>query len=414
LFPFEPNQSVVLAKDEVVIKDNENALFSSSAEIRLDLLPRPRIHICIKKKLSDIEMSELTIGMWTSESFMLELNNKKRIKGYMMPSHSSNCSVIFLPSSGSIIGVGDDDTQMQYVVFHLFNFEETHSKHIHLEDDNWIVELKSLAESKNTFDRLTREGGYGLTHVGCFRKKDNTLISDKEARDMLYALDHFFSFAKGTWCNLVCPVGFTSSCRVWEAWSSPSGPSFSNPFSWFSGYCSEQLMNLFPGFMNKWNDEEWNDTLQKSIYWYLNANTSNTDVGIILSQTALERLSFDYVVLKRKLISEDSFRHLKASDNFKLLFSLLELPIDINKDLDDFEKMAKEKKWENGPQGMSEIRNSLVHPKPKNKGKFKSVYYNAWKLGLWYVELALLKLCEYSGNYFNRITESIELVPWEK
>ena len=49
LFPFsEPNKSVVIAKDQVLIKDSdETVLFALNAEIRLDLLPRPRIHVYI-------------------------------------------------------------------------------------------------------------------------------------------------------------------------------------------------------------------------------------------------------------------------------------------------------------------------------------------------------------------------------
>lgn len=118
------------------------------------------------------------------------------------------------------------------------------------------------------------------------------------------------------------------------------------------------------------------------------------------------------------MISADSFTRLKASDKFKLLFSSLELSIDISKDLPEFEKMAKAMKWDDATHGMSEIRNSLVHPNPKNKGRFKSVYYDTWKLGQWYLELSLLKLCGYSETYCNRLNPGwvgeVEKVPWKK
>jgi len=92
----------------------------------------------------------------------------------------------------------------------------------------------------------------------------------------------------------------------------------------------------------------------------------------------------------------------------------LEIPIEISKDLPELEKMAKERKWEDAPHAMSEMRNLLVHPNPKNKGKFKSAYSDTWKLELWYLELSLLKLCGYSGTYRNRLTGKIEYVPWVK
>lgn len=220
LFPFgELNQSTVLAKDEVVIKDkDDNALLSGSAEVRLDLLPRPGIDVhIIKEELSVIEVFKLTKRMWARESFTLELNNKKHIEGFITaiyPSNSKSHSITFSPRFVPITGVGDDNTQMQYVVFHLFNFKETlvnngtPSNRVHLEDDSWVVELEYLAESDDLFKKLRNEGGYGLTHVGCFRKQDNALISGKEVEEMLYALEHFFSFAKGAWCNPVCTVRF--------------------------------------------------------------------------------------------------------------------------------------------------------------------------------------------------------------
>ncbi len=143
---------------------------------------------------------------------------------------------------------------MQYVVFHLFNFKKIcankgkYCEDVHLEADNWVVELKPLAKPKNNFERLNKEGGYCLTHVGHLRKKQSIPISGKDAADMLNALRYFFSFAKGNWCNPVCAVGFNSSDRVWESWSSPIESCLSEKGSWFDENHSEQLDNLFPGF----------------------------------------------------------------------------------------------------------------------------------------------------------------------
>lgn len=435
LFPFsEPNKSAVVGKDEILIKDkNGNVLHSGNAEFRLDFLPKPQIHVYVtnKKELNDSEKSGLHVlyDKILVEN-LFEMTSKKsgnKFKGFVINSDlfdPSGPSLTFTPSSEPIVGLGDKDTQMQYVIFHLFNFREIcankgrYCEDVRIEADNWIIEIKSLAKSENNFKKLKKEGGYGLTHIVCLQQIDSTFFSGKEAIEMLNMLQYFFSFANGAWCNPICAVGFNSTDRVWESWSSPRGPSFSRSESWFDEHHSEQLENLFPGFMNNWSDEGWNDAIQKAIYWYLISNNSQIDAGIILTQNALERLSFEYAVLKRKLISADSFTKLKASDKFKLLFSSLELSIGIRKDLSDFEKIAKAMKWDDATHGMSEVRNSLVHPNPKNKGKFKSVYYDTWKLGQWYLELSLLKLCNYSGTYCNRLTTKwvgeVEKVPWEK
>jgi hypothetical protein len=138
LFPFgAPNQSMVIAKDEVVIKGKDETVLSTlNAEIRLDFIPRPQIHVHIIN-LEELDDSERVKLAWMIKSdedelFSLELkNHKKHIKGYVTTldfSNPKNLLLIFSPPSEPIVGFGDDDTQMQYVVFHLFNFKKTHMK----------------------------------------------------------------------------------------------------------------------------------------------------------------------------------------------------------------------------------------------------------------------------------------------
>jgi len=41
---------------------------------------------------------------------------------------------------------------------------------------------------------------------------------------------------------------------------------------------------------------------------------------------------------------------------------------------------------------MGEIRNSIVHSNSKRRKEFNDAMYETWNLGLWYLELSLLKL----------------------
>ena len=69
---------------------------------------------------------------------------------------SKGILIIFSPPSEPIVGIGNDDTQMQYVVFHLFNFKKIcankrkYCEDVHLEADNWVVELKPSENLKIT------------------------------------------------------------------------------------------------------------------------------------------------------------------------------------------------------------------------------------------------------------------------
>ena len=170
--------------------------------------------------------------------------------------------------------------------------------------------------------------------------------------------------------------------------------------------------------MTRWRHESWREALREVIYWYLNGNNSSRviDAGIILTQAAIERLSFEYVVKDRRLMESEGFKKLNASDKYRLLFSSLGIPIDMPDALSGMAKLSKQRNWIDSPHALTEIRNSLVHPEHKNHAQFHDVYSEAWKLGLWYLELALLRICDYRGSYSNRLTAKIvgqiEDVPW--
>lgn len=433
----KPNQSAVIAKDEVLIKDkNGNVLLSGNAEFCLDFLPKPEIHVYVtnKKELTNSEKSGLfTIYDIFHSTDLFELvlkNSENQFEAYLINYdlfNPSGPSLTFTPSSEPIIGIGNDETQMQYIDFHLFNFRKIRAnkgkycKDVHLEADNWMVEIESAAESENNFEILKKEGGYGLTHTSRLQKKDNTLISGKEATEMLGMLQYFFSFANGAWCNPMCAVGFNYSDQVWESWSSPRGSVYSQTESWFDEFHSEQLEILFPGFMRLWTDEYWSGTFQQAIYWYLYASNSNMEAGVILTQIVLENLSLDYVINECKTINGEVFSRKYAFDKFKFFFDSLCIPDCITDDTPNLKKLVeefklKECRWKDASYAIVRVRNSLVHPDKKNRGQFEDVMFDTWNLGLWYLELSLLWLCGYSGTYCNRLTAKcvgeVEEVPY--
>lgn len=253
------------------------------------------------------------------------------------------------------------------------------------------------------------------------KKKDGTFFSGQDAGEFLNALRFFLSFAKGCWCEPICPVGFDSDeSRVWEYYSSPR-ETWYVPMSWFDPHHSSQLKKLFPDFMRRWSNSDWRQAFQEVIYWYLNANQTSRgiDAGIILTQAALERLSYEFSVQEKKLITVNGFKDLWASDKFRLMFSSVNIPLGIPSETPDLHSMSSDSSlnWLDAPHALTEIRNSLVHPEHKRRGQFSKVYFDAWKLGLWYLEMSILAICEYSGVYGNRLTQrsigQVENVPWD-
>ena len=428
-----PNESVLLAARPASFSV-DNTVYAGKAEVRLDLQPQANVRIygvfenvpfpiAAQCSFRQKEISSFAVAGKTIPGCALSVGGDQE---------DQTMTLAWGPRSEPIIGTGDHTTStISYIVFHLFNFKDMIGTRrsakaadgataalVDLESEEWQIEIKSLPNTDDSFKYLDEVGGFSLTHIGCLKRKDESTFDGKSAWQALDVLRYFFSFSNGCWCAPICPVGFDhSENRVWECWSSPKD-AWHFCYSWFDRHHCEQLSALFPGFMTRWRHESWREALREVIYWYLNGNNSSRviDAGIILTQAAIERLSFEYVVKDRRLMESEGFKKLNASDKYRLLFSSLGIPIDMPDALSGMAKLAKQRNWIDSPHALTEMRNSLVHPEHKNHAQFHDAYFEAWKLGLWYLELALLKICAYCGSYSNRLTAKIvgqiEDVPW--
>ncbi|ROQ92177.1 hypothetical protein [Desulfosoma caldarium] len=438
-YDFSSGESSVLlyqGQAEMRIEGNN---YAGDGEVRLALLPRANINIYgYFSGVSGVGAVGTIFNVKEISTFSI---NGRQIEGFRIDSGfkvaEQQYRVKWSPKFEPITGVGDDSTSITRVVFHLFNFVDLlgtrkstqQSKtamhtiyHVDLDCDDWNVELKSLLSTRENFKKLKQEGGYQLTHIGEIQKADQTPFTGRDADGCLHALRFFLSFAKGGWCEPICAVGFDAfGNRVWESWSSPRHP-WQNFLSWFNPHQGSQLSTLFPGFMKRWANDDWREALREVIYWYLNANDSSRgiDAGIILTQAAIERLSYEYSVKEKKLLTSKGFKDLWASDKFRLLFSSLRIPLDIPPETPRLQSLASagQMNWLDAPHALTEIRNSLVHPEHKRRCQLETVYYEAWNLGLWYLEMSILAICGYSGTYWNRLKQrwvgQTEVVPWKE
>ena len=406
----KPIESILLAKTKISTSAKGNVV-EGNAEVRLNLLPKAGICVYASFPSHPLNPDLLTIagGKLSGHAYQFKINP-----------HNGNVKMVWHPKINLIIGRGNQNTQVAYVVFHIFNyrtpFGEKTAKgwrlidHINLKADRWHVEIRDLQSTENIFDALKETGGYGLTHIGCLRREDGSNFDGKKAEEMLSALRFFLSFSKGLRCDPCLPVGFDDKGnRVWELWDSP-WEQWATPLSWFYPYHWNQLVDLFPGFMAKWNDKKWNDALKIAIDWYVQSNHSKVNIkaGIILAQAGIERLSYEYAVTDKKLVTATGFDKLKpASEKFRLLFSSMGIPSDIPVSLSELQKFAK---GHDAPHTITDIRNSFIHPKGKVGNITTEALIEAWNLGQWYLEVSLLKIFNYSGTYNNRILNKVETI----
>jgi hypothetical protein len=156
------------------------------------------------------------------------------------------------------------------------------------------------------------------------------------------------------------------------------------------------------------------------LYWYFRSNStsSGVDGSLILTQAALEHLAWRELVEHRRNISGDGFERLNAADQLRLYLSDMSIPLELPDSLEELTRLAGEFNWD-GPAAFTEIRNNLVHPGRKRRrlNERKLPYFEAWLLGQWYFELALLKMFDFRGVYHNRTRPQtwigdVESVPW--
>jgi len=429
----DPNESISLASDIPCSFRADQVELKGIAEVILVFLPRPGLDINVQ---CDFE-SFMHFNSILSETRSISLN------GHDIPVFATSVStptsgktnITFTPYETPMPWIGDKNTKLSKVVFHLFNFKDTrgtsrpaiktetgfYCKEItELKSKKWVVEIHNHETSK-VKKKLKETGGYGLTHIACFVRTDGTPFSAEEAEQLIGELYLFFTFSHGAFCSPVLPVGFDENEEVvWAQFNDPHR-SDQSQFSWFDPHHCEELAEIFPNFLSILENEKWKDTLHTVIYWYArsNNNSGGIDTGIVLTQIAIERFSFEYAVNQRKLIEAEGFKKLTASDKFRILFSSLDLSLEIPEKLTDVKTVAKRHNFIDSPHVLTKVRNSMVHSEHKKDENFSDIYYDIWLLGLWYLELSILKLCNYEGTYANRLEKehwvgTVENVPWNK
>jgi hypothetical protein len=161
-------------------------------------------------------------------------------------------------------------------------------------------------------------------------------------------------------------------------------------------------------------DETRAKNMHSAIYWYIRASgvAPGVDGGIILLQAALELLVWQYFILDGHAPAPKQFLKTPASDRMRLLLQACGIPINIPTELTDLVNVAAQRHWQEGPKALAGVRNQLVHPGTHQKMS----YYDAWRLAEWYVELVLLHMLSFQGEYSNRIKHrwvgEVERVPW--
>jgi hypothetical protein len=283
----------------------------------------------------------------------------------------------------------------------------------------WTALFIPVSERTLAVAETMHDENHRITHQVEFERDDKSLFTAAEAQKFLGELSLFLSFCRGQFVATSFTVAVNSNGEAaMEQWGTGRVSPWRRPSNWLDEHHGDAISQLYRAFCERLQDESWNDALSHVVYWFTRAETDNVgpDGACILLQAALERFAWHLLVRERKALSEKGFRDLAAADQLRLMLNVLSIPAATPLGLAQLAAFAKSRGVD-GPEAFTLIRNQLVHPPKASAAPKRLPYYEAYCLGKWYVELAVLSECGYSGKYSNRTLEKrwvgqVEDVPW--
>lgn len=324
--------------------------------------------------------------------------------------HLTNFEDIF----GSTVAVIENDKEIFYGQRSIF------------EAGGWKITIDQLKTTTSDVKKLKSTGGYAITHVGKLEQINGKVFTVDEGSTALKALSDFLSFVQGFRVAPLLLIGYNSDTNpVWKEWAASNASSWQNVNSWSWGLTAKSLANVFPGFFQWW--KSWGDAARRVIYWYVESNTQAAAIegSCVLEQATLELIAWVYLEIDFKSDSQLPKQKLKhPSQKLNYLLSKQGIPQEIPPDLTTLIELANSQGWDNnGASIFVKVRNNITHSEPTNREVLSEIpvaaRVEAWQLGLWYLELILLRLFDYQGEYFNRLRRGVrsfgdlDTVPWQ-
>jgi hypothetical protein len=335
---------------------------------------------------------------------------------------------------GMPVHVGER-SNVRYAVFHLPNFAEyigdwvTDGQacwrgRVVYETADWTVTLDQVPnDTGDMFKLLNPTRGYGLTHVGRVVRRDGQVFDLQDAEDVLRALGLLFTFTRGIRVTPVLRVGYGIDDRqkCWD-WTAYNMDPWAPQYNWHASG-AKLLGPTLDAVLQRLRDPVWEQPLTRAVKWYVEAYDMplGSDTGIVFVQVALELLAWTLLIEEAKAISRKGFENLPAADRIRLMLARCGIPLEIPASCAELTRVAKQQKWQDGPQAFTEVRNALVHATPAKRAKLGGInggaWHDVWNLGMWYTELTLLRVLGYNGTYGNRLRSGrwagqVEPVPW--
>ncbi|MCC6725194.1 MAG: hypothetical protein IT258_11840 [Saprospiraceae bacterium] len=296
------------------------------------------------------------------------------------------------------------------------------------DDGKTSIHIDKIDDFDNRLKRLKDTGGYFTLYNGRLTCSQGSL-SFADAKDTLSAFTYFLYFINGSRCSAIIRQGIYQENEVWCDFTNYNIDlrTSTSIISWIPAFSIDNFNDLWQNFLKTWKEDA--DFLSTAIHWYVEANRNSglVEGSTIMIQTAIELIYNWYIVERKKMLRGKDIDNLSASNKIRLLLSQLgmdsnDVPVGLSR-LEEYRK-NENPPLEDAPESFTQIRNSIVHPQSEKRKKLAKIKdlakYEALQLGIWYVELSILKILNYNGKYTNRcllpkfLGDGEDFVPWVK
>lgn len=426
----QPNDPIILYEGELKLTQEGKIISEEKGSLTLTWLPQPSIRFELPfSNIPRTGESELIIKDFPTTLLSAFITN------YNIGS-VNQCKGILWKSPKAL----GNESKCDKILFHIPNFHKYISSPIRsassmkqwmgrfiLQLNDWNIIIDEQENTESLIHEVKNNIGYVITHVAEIRHSQNITFSLSQVETIIDSFWAFLSFSRGFRCGPILISGSLENKEMFQKWQIPSLSSWKSVWSWFplnESLDQQEMSSLFQKIFTKSQDPLWASPILQTVHWYVEANNNAGGIegSIVLTQTALEMLSWLYTVEDKNsaTINRKEFKKKTASEKLRYLLEVLNIPTDIPTELCELNKLANDLKTD-GPEIFVRLRNAIVHPKKikrelidKTSNKTRR---EAWTIGLWYLELVLLKICEYQGRYVRRyfngndIFEAISDIP---
>lgn len=288
-----------------------------------------------------------------------------------------------------------------------------------IDDDSKII-IDKYPDYIFLKQKLTESNGFQLLYTGRLELKNRKKISYEQIQEKLEALSIFLTFVNGSTISPLFRYGFIGNSVAWKSSTPYINDSYSYVYSWVTNQENNGLPNLWKNFNMLWQNQNDQECIKIIINWYTIANQNKALIegSIVLIQNALELLFHWLIAEKYNYMTSTDADNISATSKIGFLLSHYNISPEIPEEFRGLTKYSKQNNITNGPEAFTRIRNCIVHPSRKKRKTLKELENNSkvesLHLGLWYVELILLKHLNFKGEYLNRCKQLKLYNPYEK